>query len=193
MLNQPVIHLLSGGLDSTAMLYDLRSQGIPVHCLLFNYGQVNIQELDCARRHCQSTDTLFTVVELHRIRGLFARSSLTDGNGGKIVPNRNAVFLHIAASIAAGQGVEQVTIGMNKDDQHDFPDCGQEFLSAVNLSLYKAGLNVVVAAPYMDMTKAQIVSKSRKHQWPIEDTMSCYAGTKCGQCDACKARKAALA
>lgn len=193
MLNQPVIHLLSGGLDSTAMLYDLRAQGIPVHCLLFNYGQVNIQELDCARRHCQSTDTLFTVVELHRIRGLFARSALTDGKGSKIVPNRNAVFLHIAASIAAGQGVEQVTIGMNKDDQRDFPDCSPEFLAAINLSLFKARLDVLVFAPYMNMTKAEIVQNAREHGWPIGDTISCYQGYNCGRCDACKARKAALA
>lgn len=175
------------------MLYDLKSQSISVHCLLFNYGQVHIQELDCARRHCSTTDTPFTVVELHRIKGLFARSMLTDGAGGKVVPNRNAVFLHVAAAIAASQGVQTVTIGCNWDDQRDFPDCRPAFLNSVNATLRAAELDVEVCAPYADLTKRQVVERARKHGWPFADTVSCYQGNGCGECDACRQRKEALA
>lgn len=188
-----IVHLLSGGLDSVAMLYDLHSQGFKIHCLLFNYGQRHIRELDYARRHCQSLNVPFTVVELHRIKGLFGNSALTDGKGTKIVPNRNACFLHIAASIAEGIGYNMVSIGCNKDDQRDFPDCTKEFLKSINESFERAALNVRAIAPYSGLTKWQIVNRAKEHGWPVNDSMSCYYGRNCGKCDACRQHKEALA
>lgn len=188
-----IILLLSGGMDSTALLYDFHDNSHDVYCLLFNYGQRHIAELDCARRHCQRLSVPFTVVELHRIQGLFARSALTDGGGTKIVPNRNACFLHIAASIAVGMGRDKVAIACNKDDQREFPDCTRDFIKSVNESLRRAAIEVEVIAPYIGLSKWQIARRASDCAWPIADTISCYRGDNCGECDACRLRKEALA
>lgn len=193
MIPRSVIHLLSGGLDSTVLLYDLVQQGCLVHCLLFNYGQTHIGELVVARKHAVACGCEHTEVELHRIKHLFSHSALTDGAGTKIVPNRNAVFLHIAAAIAASQAIQSVTIACNKDDAADFPDCRWDFINAMNATLKTAEVDVEVCAPYIGLTKWQIVHRAKKQGWPYADTVSCYSGNDCGTCDACKKRKEAMA
>lgn len=192
MILKYVILLLSGGLDSVMLLYDLCLQRVHLHCLMFDYGQHHIKELQFAKAHCQNLGVLYTEIELHRIRGLFKRSALTDGKGSVIVPNRNAVFLHISAGIAASEGVETVCYACNADDQKDFPDCRPEFIAAMNSTLKAAEIKVEITAPYIDMTKKQIVERARKHNWPYHDTLSCYEGTECGKCDACKKRITAI-
>ena len=45
-----VVLILSGGLDSTTLLYDLIDQGVTVHHIGFNYGQRHSKELTMAAR-----------------------------------------------------------------------------------------------------------------------------------------------
>lgn len=192
MLPSFSILLLSGGLDSTMLLHESIEQGMNVHSLIMLYGQRHIKETTLARRHCQSLGVKYTEIELHKINGLFKRSALTDGDGTIVVPNRNAVFLHIAAGIAASQNIERVLIGCNRDDQADFPDCTWSFIEAMNATLKAAKVEVEICAPYIGLTKRQIVMRAREKGWPYHDTLSCYEGTECGKCDACKKRIAAI-
>jgi 7-cyano-7-deazaguanine synthase len=164
-----------------------------VHSLLFNYGQVHVKELEYARRHCAKTGTEWTEVELWKVKHLFSKSALTDGKGGLVVPNRNAVFLHIAVSLAISNGAELVTYACNKDDREMFPDCRPEFVDAMNATLKAQGLEIEICAPYGALTKRQIVQHAREHGWPFDDSLSCYLGTGCGKCDACKKREEACA
>jgi 7-cyano-7-deazaguanine synthase len=89
VIQKKVLHLLSGGMDSTVLLYDLLSQHCLVHAVLFNYGQRHIQELEWAKYHCHLTKTLFTTIDLPKLRG----SQLTDGSGGVVVPGRKSYYL----------------------------------------------------------------------------------------------------
>lgn len=190
---KPVILLLSGGLDSVTLAYDLKSQNCLIHALLFNYGQVHLKELKCARYHCDCLNLNHTEVELAKVRGLFSKSALTDGKGSVIVPNRNSVFVHIAASIAVGAGAESVIIGCNKDDQWEFPDCTWPWLNSVNESLKAAKIEVEVCAPYIGLTKCQIVMRAKELGVPLDSVWWCYkdADKPCGKCPSCrKMRKA---
>lgn len=193
MTETKIVHLLSGGLDSTMLLYDLTSQRNQVHCLLFNYGQVHLRELEFAQKHCRLTRTPYTVIELSKVKNLFSHSALTDGKGSDIVPNRNAVFLAIGVSIAVSNQAELVTFGCNQDDRPFFPDCRPEFIEALNQANRAAEIAVEICAPYGGLTKQQIVWRSRQHGWPYADTISCYKGSECGKCYACKQRKKACA
>jgi 7-cyano-7-deazaguanine synthase in queuosine biosynthesis len=108
-------------------------------------------------------------------------------------------------SIAAAHGARLfapdlfgIVIGCNADDAQAFPDCREPFLRAatVALSASLAGAvgKVVVLAPWVGKTKRQIAEWAhRAGAWQdVLDSQSCYAGTRCGECDACKLRADAI-
>ena len=69
MIPKTIIHCLSGGLDSTVMLYDLHNQGHRIHCLLFDYRQRHKQELQWAKYHASICGVKFTTVDLPDLGG----------------------------------------------------------------------------------------------------------------------------
>jgi 7-cyano-7-deazaguanine synthase len=196
------IHLFSGGLDSTVLIYAMLDQGAKVHCLLFNYGQRHAKELDFAQATCIKLDVPYEVLELpHQ---LFTRSSLTGGTlkvdelkgGATVVPNRNMVMLSMAASFALSTGATAVSWAANGDDAAIYPDCRYEFYKAVNGALRICDdRRMEIHAPYIGRSKRQVVEIGRRLNVPFDETWSCYAGEDepCGVCGACEVRKAALA
>lgn len=189
MLPRPIIHLLSGGLDSTVLLYDLHNKH-PVHCLLFDYKQRHVQELQFAKHHCGKLGVLYTVMEVPQLKG----SQLTDGEGSIVVPNRNAILLSLAVNVAVKAGAETVTFAANKDDEALFPDCRMAFVQAFNIMLIAAEIHVEVCAPYHDKPKWAVADLGRQLGVDMAQTWSCYAGgaKPCGKCEACRKRKEAL-
>jgi 7-cyano-7-deazaguanine synthase len=189
-MKKHIVHLLSGGLDSVVMLYDLVGQKCNVHCVLFDYQQRHAQELIWARLHCHRLNILFTTVTLPQLRG----SELTDGSGGAIVPNRNATLLSIAVNIAVAAGAETVTFAANKDDAEDFPDCRKAFIRSYNEMLCAAQIKVEVCAPYLNKPKSWIAALGSEMGVRFSETWSCYRGgsNPCGVCGACLKRNAAI-
>ncbi len=185
-----IVHLLSGGMDSTVLLYDLHGEGEHVHCVLFDYGQKHKQELEFAKLHCQRLGVLFTTIMLPQLKG----STLTDGSGGVIVPNRNAIMLSLAVNLAVCAKAELVTFAANKDDEETFPDCRNDFVTAFNAMLKSAEITVQVCVPYIDKPKWWIARKGSDMGVVMSQTWSCYRGgdVPCGECEACKKREAAL-
>lgn len=192
------IHLFSGGLDSTVLLYDLLSQGAMAHCLLFHYGQKHAKELNFAQVTCIKLKVSYEVIQLpHQ---LFKRSSLTEQLGelkgsGTVVPNRNMVLISMAASLALSTGATAVTWAANADDAEVHPDCRHDFYRALNSALRICdNRRMEIHAPYIPRTKKQIVEIGRRLSVPFDETWSCYAGTDepCGICGACEARNKAL-
>jgi len=186
MTKPPIVHLLSGGLDSVTMLYDLKQQGFRIHCLLLDYKQRHKQELEFAKHHAKRCDCLFTTVELPQLGGLNEQSW--------IVPNRNAIFLSIAVNVACQAGAETVTIGCNRDDAEMFPDCRPEFLRAMNTAVKAAGYNVEICAPYIDKRKWEIGALAKDLGVDAASIWTCYKGgvKPCGVCPACEKLKLAL-
>lgn len=183
--------LLSGGLDSVTLLYDLVHQKCNVHCLLAWYGQRHERELQFARRHVRTLALQSTEIVLPQLRG----SALTDNSGSVVVPMRNATFIAFGVNLAAALHADSVTLACNQDDQAAFPDCRMDFLSAMNRAVEYSGLSVEVCYPYSDKTKREIVERARQIGAPYRDSWSCYAGgeSECGVCLACKKRTEAVA
>ena len=196
------IHLFSGGLDSTVMLYDLLDQGNKVHCLLFDYGQRHSKELSFAASTCEKLSVPYD--RIHLPSALFVRSSLTAGkvqrvdelNGGvTVVPNRNMVLISMAASWALSHGGTAVSWAANADDAEHYPDCRGEYLTHLNRTLRICdSRRMEVHAPYIVRTKRAVVEIGRRLKVPFEETWSCYAGgdEPCGVCGACKVRAEAM-
>lgn len=209
--------LLSGGLDSTTTLAIARAAGCECYTLSFDYGQRHRVELEAAARVSRSLGA-----KEHRVakieRELFRGSALTDDiavpkarSAGQIsegipvtyVPGRNTLFLAYALSWAEAIGAGHIYIGVNALDYSGYPDCRPEFLKAfetlANLATKAAveGHRLVVNAPLVEMTKAQIVQKANELGVDLSITHSCYDptpdGKACGVCDSCQLRRKGFA
>lgn len=193
------IHLLSGGLDSTVLLYDLLDQGHKAHCILYDYGQRHIKELGFAEATCAKLGVTFDKIVLPP--QLFERSALTTGGDALIgtptvVPNRNMVLIAMAASYALSHGCTAVSCAVNCDDAEVYPDCRAEFIKHLNFALRCCHTRrMEVHVPYIVRTKAKVVEIGWRLNVPLEETWSCYAGGNepCGQCGACQVRLKAIA
>lgn len=172
------------------MLHDLCGQGMKVHAVLFDYQQKHIQELKWAKYHCEVLRVLWTEIKLPQIRG----SSLTDGGGSVIVPNRNAIMLSHAVSVAVAANADTITIACNADDEETFPDCRKAFIATMNSAVKSAGYNVEICAPYIEKRKWWIMGIGQSMGVNLNHTWSCYEGgsTPCGKCPACEKRHVAI-
>lgn len=179
------ILLLSGGLDSTTLLYDLRRSGMIVRCLLVDYGQRHVQELVFAKAHCHRLGAIYTTMQIPML-------GINDETW--VVPNRNAILVSLALSEAIRTWTKSVHIGCNSDDAKDFPDCRPEFIEVMNAASKFAGGNVEVLAPYIHKRKRDIASTAKDLGVPFHDIWTCYQGgaKPCGECPACIKLKAAL-
>jgi 7-cyano-7-deazaguanine synthase len=186
VIPKTIMHLLSGGLDSVTMLYDLKNQGHLIHCLLFDYKQRHRQELKMAMHHAEKCRVQFSVIELPQLGGLTEESW--------VVPNRNAIFLSVAVNVAVRAQAETVTIGCNLDDAENFPDCRNSFIEAINEAFKSAGYAVEVCAPYLGKRKWEIGAIAREMGIRADSVWTCYLGGKlpCGKCPACEKLKIAM-
>lgn len=178
-------------MDSTIALYYLKSLGHSIHCLMFDYKQRHVQELQWGKHHCARLGVLYTVLEVPQLKG----SQLTDGSGTVIVPHRNAILLALAVNVAICAGADTITFAANADDEAMFYDCRMAFVQAFNQMLLMEEIKVEVCAPFIDKPKWAIADLGRQLGVNMDETWSCYRGGKepCGECEACKKRKEALA
>lgn len=174
------LHLLSGGLDSVTLLYELQAANTPVHALMVDYGQAHVKELDFAKSHCERLGIASTRLKLPTLGGL------TDQNW--IIPNRNAILLSLAVNTALHLGADSVTIGCNADDRDYFPDCQQSFLDAMNVAVKAAGYDIALCAPYLNKRKWEIGSIAQNLGITSDSIWTCYRGgdRPCGKCPACE-------
>lgn len=106
------------------------------------------------------------------------------------VPFRNGLFLSSAASIALSKDCGVIYYGAHADDAAGFayPDCSPVFNDAMNQAIYEgSGHQLKIEAPFVHMTKAEIVKKGLELGVPYELTWSCYEGMEkpCGKCGTC--------
>lgn len=206
MSNSKPVVLLSGGLDSCVLLAKLHKEASgSVSCVSFDYGQRHAsRELDAARRVARHYGLRTNVLRLAREAMM---SSALTGVGriphahyadpiqkATVVPNRNMVMLSVAASMALTWGGNSVCYAAHAGDAAIYPDCRRDFFEALATALH-LGCGVNLFAPFLDMTKRDVVHLGRLLDAPLHLTWSCYEGgeTPCGGCGACCERAEALA
>ncbi|ALS94096.1 7-cyano-7-deazaguanine synthase QueC [Xanthomonas oryzae] len=204
--------LLSGGMDSAAVIALAQEQGFAVYALSVRYGQRHTSELDAAARVAAAQGVIahkVVDVDLRSIGG----SALTDdidvpdagGDGIPVtyVPARNTIMLSLALGWAEVVGANDLFCGVNAVDYSGYPDCRPEFVRAfevlANLAT-KAGVEgagLRVHAPLQFLSKADIVREGVRLGVDFGLTVSCYRadahGRACGHCDACRLRAAGFA
>ena len=206
--------LFSGGLDSTTCLaLAVEKYGAEnVIALSVFYGQKHDKEIQAARKIAEYYGVELKSLDLTAI---FADSdcSLLSKNdeaipeesyaeqlsktGGKpvstYVPFRNGLFLASAASIALSNGCSVIYYGAHSDDAagNAYPDCSDKFNNAMNEAIFTgSGEQLSIEAPFVSMTKADVVKTGLRLNVPFELTWSCYEGGEkaCGVCGTCRDR-----
>ncbi len=211
MENNPhkkVVMILSGGMDSTTLLYKLLKEYDEVHALSFNYGQRHSKELDFAKAVTTKLSVPHTIINLSDVNSVMGGSSLTrkeievpDGHYAEesmkitVVPNRNMIMLSVAVAAAVSLNSNDVFFGAHAGDHDIYPDCRSEFIEALSKATEIANyVPVQIHAPFIKMSKGEIAALGKELGVPYEQTWTCYKGgdKPCGKCGACTERIEAM-
>ena len=210
MNKETALVVFSGGQDRTTCLFWALRHFREVKALTFIYGQKHVREVEMARQIAETAHVEWQCMDVSFI-GQLGRNSLTDdtipmdadkpseGPPNTFVPGRNLFFLSIAAVYAREHGINHLVTGVSQTDYSGYPDCRDAFIKALNVSL-NLGMDeqFVIHTPLMWIDKAQT--------WQLADelgifdlvrtrTLTCYNGIPgdgCGECPACKLRRAGL-
>jgi len=200
------IIVLSGGMDSTTLLYD-RLEDIAL-AVSFDYGSNhNSKEIECAGKHCKRLGIRHIIIPLDFMKSLFKSSllegadAIPDGHYAEenmkstVVPFRNGIMLSIAVGLAESYGLHKVLIANHGGDHAIYPDCRPGFIGAMDSAAENGTYEGVrIVAPYTDITKSDIARIGKRLGIDYSETWSCYKGgvRHCGTCGTCVERKEAL-
>jgi len=219
-MKSKTVLIFSGGLDSTTLLFQLLAAGDEVIPLSVDYGQRHARELDAAALIVDLARHQYPNL-CHEHQGVplqFLPSLYGDGEGPQssqlghaevpdghyadqtmkttVVPNRNMIMLAIAAGCAQAWGADVVATAVHAGDHTIYPDCRIGFVAALRTAIQLATLwsPVTLDAPYVTISKAEIVARGVSVGAPLSETWSCYKGGDyhCGTCGTCVERREAF-
>ncbi len=212
-----IIVALSGGMDSTTLLAAAVASGhevIPVsikypskHNLLERTAAGHVAEHYELTRYWQTLD-LTSVFEGFQSDLLTSGKSVPEGHYHEesmrrtVVPFRNGIIVSVLAGLAESLIAQQVWIGIHAGDHFIYPDCRPAFYWSMKETVFYGTDNkVVLFAPFLDFSKADILSYGTKQAniirlsplhvpVPYHLTRTCYTNNlvACGRCGACQER-----
>lgn len=206
------VAIVSGGMDSVTLAHGLAALDYDLTLVSVDYGQRHRRELLYAGKAAERLGAEHHVLDLRSLTGLLAGSALTDRTvavphghyaaesmRATVVPNRNAMLLDLATSIAVATGAVMTATAVHAGDHAIYPDCRPEFVTAYEAMARLANEGFMspvwrVHAPFLHATKADIVGVGEKHDVPWAETWSCYEGgtIHCGKCGTCVERREAF-
>jgi len=203
------IVLLSGGLDSAVSLAcALRESEINL-CLTFDYGQRAAQsEIKAAAALAAHYRLRYQVIEIPFLKEITGTALVkheldlpepvitalddqiaSNATAAQVwVPNRNGLFINIAAAFAESYDAQLVVTGFNREEAATFPDNSTSFVKSINDALNYSTLNKVRVVSYTQrLDKVDIVKLGIKMSVPFQHIWSCYRGGEkmCGRCESC--------
>jgi 7-cyano-7-deazaguanine synthase len=207
--------LVSGGMDSAALLYYAKKKlkvGT-IHALSFAYGQKHVRELEMAKWQARAVKAAeHRVVDISFFGGLTeGGSALTDSSirvpdlaelkpeqrmqPPTYVPNRNMVFLSMAAAYAEAHGIKDVFYGAQAQDEYGYWDATNDFVRRLNEVMNLNRRNPIkIHAPFVGMSKVDVLKIGLELGVDYSHTWTCYRGGEkpCGSCPSCVERENAF-
>ena len=210
MKNKAVV-IFSGGQDSTTCLKWASNRYDEVVAISFIYGQKHKIEIEQAIKITDKLKVEHHVIDISFF-GDLVDSALThngDVNAphprlndlpASFVPNRNAVFITLAHSLAQKIGAETLVTGVCETDFSGYLDCRQVFIDSIEVTLSLSSVHIDIVTPLMWLNKKQTweLAEAEGCVDIVRDlTITCYNGCTdknewgmgCGECPSCKLRK----
>ena len=203
--------LLSGGIDSTTMLYKLTNDNKRVMCLIFDYGQSLIKEVEIAARNAERMQQPWKIIKIDLSFAESACALISDNEipagrtmeqidseiPASYVEFRNGIFLAYAVMYAECNGIDNIYGGFNGLNSGQYYDDTYAFIKAFEAAANagtKPSFRVRINAPFADTPKSEIVKQGIRIGVNYDDTWSCYGNEDrpCGVCDSCLQRERAL-
>ena len=199
-MRKKAIILLSGGLDSLCAL-DIakKTYDIPL-ALNFNYNQkAFIEENKAASEIAAYYNINFETIELSFLAKILdnALVNYNDNNLDNFssvwVPNRNGLFINIAACYCDKYDIDYIIFGANKEEAQSFVDNSKSFIKYADIFFnYSTQVHCSVIAPCLEMDKKDMVNYTIDNNLPLKLIKSCYNSSlltnkkHCGECLSCK-------
>jgi len=196
--------VLSGGPDSTTVLFWARNQGYDVYPITFNYGQIATKEIQQAAIISKEIGVPHKIIDFSSLKDIYTGvTSLIDRSIPMtpefsepiIVPFRNGIFLAASVAYAVSIGANYVFYGAQGSDDLFYPDCRKEFYKAFeNAAKLGTDQPIIIEAPFSEMKKSEMLKKGKELGVPFHLTWSCYFNESihCGVCESCMNRKRAF-
>ncbi|HBH48073.1 MAG TPA: 7-cyano-7-deazaguanine synthase QueC [Bacteroidales bacterium] len=208
--NSKALVLLSGGQDSSTVLFWAKKKFAQVESIGFNYGQKHKLELEVASGIATIAKVNYYIAEISTLPDV-SKNALTssaidvekgvksDAPPNTLVEGRNLLFLTYAAIYAKKKHVNNLVMGVGQTDYSGYPDCRNEFIQS-------AQQTISLATDFEFSIHTPLMWKNKAETWQLadelgvlniirENTLTCYNGIiadGCGKCPACILRKRGL-
>lgn len=200
-----VLVSFSGGMDSATLLAKARHTCKDAAAISFTYGSKhNSYERAAATKVTNYYGIPLFGLELVSVMGEFRSALMKETNAQvpeghyeaesmrqTVVPGRNTIFAAILAGYAESFGYDEVWLGIHAGDHFIYPDCRPAWLHAMqDVVLFSSDGKVNLKAPYIGMTKADILAEGLSEHVPYWLTRTCYKDQEvaCGKCGSCQER-----
>jgi len=201
-LSEGVI-LVSGGLDSTTLMYLFENENINFIPLFINYGQ------HCVEKEFNTLQEVIPLKYKNKIEVIDVSSIYKYSKSRFIkpadlweeeisaddlyIPYRNVLLLTIAASFAQTVGMSKVYSAFINSNHAKEIDCSSSFFDKLEGLLSDYG-SVKIEMPFRSFSKYEVAKLGIKYHAPIGSTFSCQASPliPCGACPNCVDRLEAI-
>lgn len=204
--------IFSGGQDSTTCLGWAKNNYQEVEAVSFFYNQKHSIELEKAKKICKIINIKHHLIDVSFFSEIVNSALTSNGNVNEnhqdnqnlpasFVPNRNALFITIAHSLAQKIKAQNLITGTCQTDYSGYPDCRREFIDKIEESLnLGSDSNIKIITPLMYLTKAETFKLAEENNCldlVLNYSHTCYNGSQikndwgfgCGECPACILRK----
>jgi 7-cyano-7-deazaguanine synthase len=195
------VAILSGGLDSTVSLAAAARALDLILAVTFDYGQrAAKREREASARIARHYRLPHRVIEIPWLAAItrtslvnrsarLPRNEMSTASAKAVwVPNRNGVFIEIAAAHAEALGATRLITGFNREEAGTFPDNSVPYMKAVSRALSYSTANGVRVVSYTGaLDKRGIVRLGRRLKAPLGIIWPCYEGGRawCRTCESC--------
>lgn len=199
----------SGGMDSATVAAEAIAQDLEVELVGFYYGSKhNDWENIAAEQLAKHWGVPFQLIDLSSVMAEFKSNLLKSGGEipeghyeaenmrQTVVPGRNLIFASILTGIAWSREASEVWMGIHAGDHFIYPDCRPSFFKAMgNAMLEGSDGKIALVAPFLNVTKVEIIKRGQELNVPYQLTRTCYKNQRiaCGRCGSCQERLAAFA